>query len=77
MDVFARALIIANEILTNSDLPEWKKERYASYDSGKGQEFEQGKLTLEDLRRYAVENGEPEMRSGKQELYEQLINFYI
>jgi xylose isomerase len=77
MDVFARALVIATDILTNSDLPKWKKERYASFDSGKGLEFEQGKLSLEDLKTYAIENGEPEIRSGKQELYEQLINFYI
>jgi xylose isomerase len=77
MDVFARALVIANELLTNSELPQWKKERYASFDSGKGLAYEQGKLTLEDLRTYAIENGEPEMRSGKQELYEQLINLYI
>ncbi|MEI8203205.1 MAG: xylose isomerase [Bacteroidota bacterium] len=77
MDVFARALIIANEILTNSDLPKWKKERYASFDSGNGLAFEQGKLTLEDLRTYAIENGEPEMRSGKQEMFEQFINLYI
>ena len=77
MDVFARALVIATDILTNSDLPKWKKERYASFDSGKGLEFEQGKLSLEDLKTYTIENGEPEIRSGKQELYEQLINFYI
>jgi xylose isomerase len=77
MDVFARALLVANEILTNSDLPKWKKQRYESFDSGKGLAFEQGKLTLEDLRIYAIENGEPEMRSGKQELFEQLINLYI
>jgi xylose isomerase len=77
MDVFARALLVANEILTNSELPAWKKQRYASFDTGMGQAFEQGKLTLEDLRKYAIENGEPETRSGKQELYEQLINLYI
>jgi xylose isomerase len=77
MDVFARALLVANEILTNSDLPKWKKQRYATFDSGKGLAFEQGKLTLEDLRTHAIENGEPEMKSGKQELFEQLINLYI
>jgi xylose isomerase len=54
-----------------------RKERYASYDNGKGAEFEAGKLSLEDLKQYAVENGEPKIISGKQELYENLINRFI
>ena len=54
-----------------------REERYASYDSGKGQEFEAGKLSLEDLRNYAAENGEPATISGKQEYLENLVNRYI
>jgi xylose isomerase len=77
MDNFARALIIADKILTQSEYKKIRKERYASYDSGKGQEFEQGKLSLEDLRAYAIENGEPKVISGKQEYLENLINRYI
>jgi len=77
MDVFARALMISNEILTNSDYLSLRKTRYASYDGGNGAAFEQGKLKLEDLRTHALANGEPAMTSGKQELYEQLINLYI
>ena len=52
-------------------------ERYASFDSGKGKEFEKGKLSLEDLRKIALRKGEPNQISGKQELFEQLINMYI
>ncbi len=74
MDTFARALIIADNVLQKSDYKKLRTERYASYDSGKGKEFEEGKLTLEDLRAYAIENGEPEVRSGKQEYFENLIN---
>jgi xylose isomerase len=77
MDTFARALIIADNILQKSDYKQFRQERYASYDSGKGREFTDGKLTLEDLRNYAVENGEPEVRSGRQEYLENLINRYI
>jgi xylose isomerase len=77
MDAFARALIIANDILEKSEYRKFRKERYASFDSGKGKEFEQGKLTLEDLRQYAIENGEPETRSGRQEWLENIINRYI
>jgi xylose isomerase len=77
IDTFARALVVANDILEKSEYRKFRKQRYASFDSGKGKEFEQGKLTLEDLRQYAIENGEPEVRSGKQEWLENIVNRYI
>ena len=77
MDTFARALVIANDILERADYKKLRKERYSSYDGGKGKEFEQGKLSLEDLRNYAIETGEPETKSGKQEYFENIINRYI
>jgi xylose isomerase len=78
MDVFARALEAAAAILEKSPYLEMLKERYASFDSGKGKAFEEGKLSLEDLRNYAVSLGkEPDQISGKQELYEAIVNMYI
>jgi xylose isomerase len=77
MDAFARALIIADEILQKSDYKKFRKERYSSFDSGIGKAFENDNLSLEDLRNFAAENGEPEIRSGKQEWLENLINRYI
>jgi len=77
MDIFARALVTADAILQKSDYEKIRTERYASYDSGKGKEFEEGKLSLEDLREYAIQNGEPAVISGKQEYIENLINRYI
>ena len=77
MDAFARALIIADNILQHSDYRKYRKERYASYDSGKGKSFEEGKLSLEDLREYALQEGEPELKSGRQEYLENLINRFI
>lgn len=77
MDTFARALVTADNILQNSEYLKLRKDRYASFDSGKGKEFEDGKLSLEDLRAYAVDNGEPATTSGKQEYLENLINRYI
>lgn len=77
MDVFARALVVATDILENSDYKKMRKERYASFDSGDGKSFETGKLTLEDLRNIAAKSGEPAQISGKQELYEAIINMYI
>lgn len=77
MDVFARALITAEKILNTSEYKKIRSDRYASFDSGKGAEYEQGKLSLEDLRAYAVENGEPKSTSGRQEYLENLVNRYI
>lgn len=77
MDTFARALITADNVLQQSDYKKIRAERYASFDSGKGKDFENGKLSLEDLRAYAVEKGEPAVKSGRQEYLENLINRYI
>lgn len=77
MDAFARSLVIADTILQKSPYKKFRKERYASFDSGKGKEYEDGKLKLEDLRDFAVANGEPKQLSGKQEWLENIINQYI
>ncbi len=77
MDVFARALVIADKLLKESDYLKLRKERYSSYDSGKGADFEASKLTFEDLRQIALEAGEPKQISGKQEAFEQMINYFI
>ncbi len=77
MDVMARALEAAAAILEESPIPAMIKERYASYDTGMGKQFEEGKLTFEDVYAYAKANGEPKQISGKQELYEAIVNMYI
>ena len=77
IDNFARALIIADKILTESPYLSLKSQRYQSYNHGKGKEFEEGKLNLEALRDFAVASGEPILQSGKQEYFENIINRYI
>lgn len=77
IDIFARALITADQILQHSDYQKIRKNRYASFDSGAGKDFENGKLNLTDLRNYAAEKGEPETISGQQELLENIINRFI
>ena len=77
MDTMARALIIADKLLQKSPIEAMRKKRYASFESGKGLEFVQGKLKLEDLAAYAEAQGEPAQISGQQELYENIINQYI
>ncbi len=75
-DTFAKALLIADEVLKKSPYEAMLSSRYASFDAGKGAEFSQGQLSLEDLYTYARENKEPEQISGKQELYENILNQY-
>lgn len=76
MDVMARALENAALLLNESPICKMVKERYASFDSGKGKDFEEGKLNLEDVVAYAKQAGEPKQISGKQELYEAIVNMY-
>ena len=77
MDAFARALLIADAILEKSEYKKLRSNRYASFDGGDGAAFEAGKLTLSDLRDIALRDGEPKVISGKQELFEMIINQYI
>ena len=77
MDAFARALLAANGILQDGEYQRLRKERYASFDTGKGKQFERGNLSLQELSKLAQRYGEPQQRSGKQEYFENLINKFI
>lgn len=76
-DTFARALLIADKILSSSSYTKLRNDRYNSFDSGKGASFEAGSLDFKDLYKIAQENGELALQSGKQELFENIINQYI
>ena len=77
IDVFARSLLVANDILENSEFVNLRKMRYYSFDTGSGKEFEEGKFKLEDLFQHALQNQNIQPISGKQELLENLINKFI
>ncbi|MDE7495879.1 MAG: xylose isomerase [Muribaculaceae bacterium] len=76
MDAMARALLSAAEVLEKSPYKKMLADRYASFDAGEGKKFEEGKLTLEELVEYSKKHPEPATTSGKQELYEAIINMY-
>ena len=76
MDTMAHGLLNAAEIIEKSPIPQMVRDRYASFDSGAGKEFEQGLLNLEQMVDYAKAHGEPAQTSGQQELYETLVNLY-
>ena len=77
MDAIARAFLIADRLLEESDLDALRSARYASFDSGAGERYERGELDLSDLSGLAGELGEPEARSGRQERFEQIVSRYL
>ena len=77
MDSFARALLVAEKIITHGAYHQIRKTRYASFNEGPGKDFENGRLNLSQLRDIAIKIGEPETRSGQQEFLENLINRFI
>jgi xylose isomerase len=76
MDAMARALENAAAIIEDGTICNMVKERYASFDAGKGKEFEEGKMTLEDAYEYGKNVNEPQLTSGKQELYETIVSWF-
>jgi len=77
MDTFARALLAADKILKDSSYKKMRAARYASFDRGNGALFEKGELSLAAVRDLAVKNGNIEVKSGKQELYEMIVSRYV
>lgn len=77
MDTFARALLAAQAIVDNGEYAKLRRDRYVSFDAGKGKQFAQGKTTLEELKNLALKNGEPKQISGRQEYFENLISKFI
>ncbi len=76
MDAMARALESAAALLEESPIRKMVEDRYSSFDSGLGRKFENGELTLEEVYAYGKQVGEPKQTSGKQELYEAILNMY-
>ncbi len=76
MDAMARALENAAALIEDGRIANMVKERYSSFDAGMGKKFEDGELKLEDVYAYGKEVNEPKQTSGKQELYEAILNMY-
>lgn len=76
MDAMAHALESAAELIQQSPLPQMLRDRYASFDNGPGKRFEDGLMTFEEAYEHGKQVGEPKQTSGKQELYEAIVNMY-
>jgi xylose isomerase len=78
MDCCARGLKAAARMIEDKALSGPLEARYAGWDSGEGKAMLSGKRTLEDIAERVVKEGiEPEPRSGRQELLENIVNRYV
>ena len=77
MDAFARGLKIAQRIIEDGALGSFVAERYSSFSRGIGRKIITGKANFQDMENYVLEHGEPEKRSGREEMLENVINGYI
>jgi xylose isomerase len=77
MDAYARALVIADRVVSDGKIEEMKAARYASFKQPDGRRFETGGMGLAELRDMAASSPEPELESGKQERVENLLNDYM
>lgn len=77
MDVFARGLKIAAKMIEDKAWENVIKERYKGWTTDLGKKIDAKQIGFEELEKYIIENGEPKLQSGKQELLENLFNSYI
>jgi xylose isomerase len=75
IDTLARALLAAARMLEEGKLQHFVDQRYAGWDARRGREILEGVHSLEDLSSIALEEKlDPQPRSGRQELLENLVN---
>jgi xylose isomerase len=78
MDNLARALLIADKMLSDGKLQQLVDERYAGWKDGLGKEIMGGRLSLEQIsERVLAGKLDPKPRSGRQEMLENLVNKYL
>ena len=77
MDTFARGFKIAHRIAEEGVLSDFVADRYSSYRKGIGRRIMAAKSTLEELESYILVEGEPPLRSGREEMLENILNQYI
>lgn len=78
MDALAQGLRNAARMIEDGILDRITEERYATWKSTElGQNIEKGVASLADCERFVMENGEPELVSGKQEMVETIFNRYM
>ena len=78
MDTCARGLLIAARMLEDGRLQAALDERYAGWDGDLGRGILDGSTSMADLsERVLAEGIDPQPRSGRQEMLENLLNQYL
>jgi len=77
MDAFARGLKIAAQLIKDKALDKFVTQRYKQWNTPLGRKIAKGKMTLDQLTDHARKHGEPTVKSGQQELIENVLNQYI
>ena len=73
MDAFARGLLAAHQIIEDGILDGFIEDRYVSYGQGLGKEIMSGDADFESLEKWILENDEPTLKSGRQEMLEYAV----
>ncbi len=78
MDVMARSLLVAHEMLTDGVLSDIRADRYRGWGGPLGVDIMAGRLSLADLDEMVTDRSlEPALVSGRQEALENLVNRYV
>ena len=77
MDTFAKSLLIAHKIIEDKVLSNFIEERYGSHKSGIGAQIMSGKVGLEDVEKWVLDQKKPVLQSARQEMLENIFNAYI
>lgn len=77
MDAFARGLKGAAKMIEDGVFENAVKERYAGWDKKLGSKIESRQIGFDELEAFTIENGEPKVQSGRQEMLENILNEYI
>ena len=77
MDAFAQGFKIASKIVEDGKFDKFIADRYSSYTTGIGKDIVAGKVGFKELEAFTLNNGEPEIISGRQEMLEALLNQYV
>ena len=76
-NAFAKGLKIAAKMTKDKALAKHVKARYKGWEGPLGKKIEKGKPTFAQMEKYALTHKEPKVKSGQQEMLENILNEYI
>ncbi len=77
LDLLARALLIAEQMIQDGQLAAFVADRYAGWNSAFGADILSGKLSLSALADAAARGPAPQPVSGRQEMLENLVQRFV